>query len=70
MAVHFDSSDPDNLSADERVSELAAIFAAGVLRMRRGAPHPETDEAAPDLQESDATGLDQCAETRLHGQRG
>lgn len=70
MAVRFDPTDPDNMSADERVTELAAILAAGALRMRRGTPPPASDRDAPDLQESTATGLDDCAETRLHGQRG
>ena len=70
MALHSDPSDPDNLSAKERVTELAAILAAGVLRMRRGTQQSAPSGDAPDLQESEATGLDECAETRLHGQRG
>jgi len=69
MASRIDPSDPHNMSPDDRVVELAAILAAGVLRLRRGLVSPELPPAAT-VQDSSQICLDECAETRLHGPRG
>jgi hypothetical protein len=57
--------DPEFLSADERFSELAAILAAGILRLRVRAALPGA-EAAPEISaNSGAACLDVRRETVL-----
>jgi hypothetical protein len=57
-------ADATRLSPDERLSEVAAILAAGVLRLRQRAALPaEKDVENPAKQSPD--GLELSAETRL-----
>ena len=73
MAFASDPTDPANMTPEERLAEFAAIFAEGVLRLRRRGAiltpkltvihHVESGESA-------ANGLEVPSETRLHGQRG
>jgi hypothetical protein len=73
MAFANDPTDPVNMTPEERLTEVAAIFAEGVLRLRhRGAiPDPKLAVIHPvESVESAANGLEVPSETRLHGQRG
>ncbi len=70
MAFVNDPTDPANMSAEERVAEVAAILAEGVLRLRRRAAVPGNVPANNIPLESGQIGLDAGAETRLHGHRG
>ena len=70
MADRTDPTDPAEMTAQERLVELAALLGEGVRRLRaRAAPRPphlpthSASDSCPD-------GLDERAETRLHGQRG
>jgi hypothetical protein len=65
----FDPTDPDQMSADERVAEVAAILAVGVLRLRRrhALSLPSPPQMFPD---SVKTGLEVPDDLRLHGQHG
>lgn len=40
MTVHPDPADPAHLSAEQRLTELAALLAGGVLRLQRRAGLP------------------------------
>jgi len=65
MAFADDPTDPANMTVDERVAEVAAILAEGVLRLRsRGIIH------AVESVDSAANVLADPSETRLDGQRG
>jgi hypothetical protein len=70
MASCTDPTDPADLTAQERLVELAAILGEGVLRLRAGAaptpPHLPTHTAS----DSSPNGLADGPETRLHEQRG
>jgi hypothetical protein len=55
----------DSLHADERLRELAAIFAAGVLRLRARAALPDKHSEQKNLPESPANCLDVPAPTVL-----
>lgn len=57
--------DPAFLTADERLSELAAIMAAGVLRLKARAALPDAEAAQEISADSDATCLDVPAKTVL-----
>ena len=70
MAFANDPSDPANMTPEERLAEVAAILGEGVLRLRRRGAVPEEVPPARNPLESEQTGLDECAETRLHGHRG
>ena len=73
MAIANDPTNPANMTPDERLAEVAAIFAEGVLRLRRRAANltPKLTVIHPvESVESAGTGLDECAETSPHGQRG
>jgi hypothetical protein len=69
MADRTDPTDPANMTAQERLTELAAILAEGArsLRARAALPPPHLLTHSPP--ESCPNGLDERAETRLHGQR-
>jgi hypothetical protein len=64
----FDPTDPDQITADDRVAEVATILAAAVLRLRRrhalATPSPQISS------DSAQTGLEVPADLRLHGQHG
>jgi hypothetical protein len=65
----FDPTDPDQMSADERVAEVAAILAVGVLRLHRR--HALAAPASPQISSTSArTGLEVPADLRLDGQHG
>ncbi|MCC7409808.1 MAG: hypothetical protein IT442_17210 [Phycisphaeraceae bacterium] len=51
MASCIDPTDPAHMTAEERVEELAAILAAGVLRLHRRAAVPA--ETPPSVTASD-----------------
>lgn len=70
MATRTDPTDPANLTSSERLTEVAAILAAGIIRLRRRAAlsAPAAEPQIPP--ESGQNGLDVGAEFRLHGQRG
>ena len=73
MAFANDPTDPANMTPEERLAEVAAIFAEGVLRLRGQAAVPGPKTAVihrVESVESAADGLDECAETSPHGQRG
>ncbi|MCC7409670.1 MAG: hypothetical protein IT442_16515 [Phycisphaeraceae bacterium] len=70
MASCIDPTDPAHMTAEERVEELAAILAAGVLRLHRRAVVITSASPPGIVSDSSQFGLDPCAETRLHGQRG
>ena len=73
MAFANDPTDPANMTPDERVAEVAAILAEGVLRLRRGAAVPVVPGDVPPVRnplESGQNGLDDCAGTSPHGHRG
>jgi hypothetical protein len=57
--------DPAFLTAEQRLSELAAILAAGVLRLRASAALPDTESRAENPPNSGATCLDVTAKTVL-----
>jgi hypothetical protein len=40
MAFCHDPTDPSNLTADERIKEIASLLAAGILRLHRHAAIP------------------------------
>lgn len=70
--VH-DPTDPSFMSPEARVSELAALLAAGVLRLRLPriqAPESGPGQACVAGSKSGESGLDDRAETRLDGPRG
>ena len=73
MAIANDPTDPANMTPQERLAEVAAIFAEGVLRLRRRAAVPGADAAVIhriESVESFGNSLEVRPETRLHGQRG
>lgn len=70
---HLDPTDPAILTPEQRLAEVSAILAAGVLRLRRRCALPATSPPVgnlQNLQESGKTGLELSSETRLHVQRG
>lgn len=58
---------PYDTAADDRFRELAAILAAGVLRLPHSAPAPASSQTHP---ESATTGLEVPSETVLCVTRG
>ena len=73
MTIANDPTNPANMTPDERVAEVAAILAGGVLRLRRrqAVSAPDDPQIHPvESLESVANGLEVPSETRLHGQRG
>jgi len=73
MAFANDPTDPANMTPEERVAEVAAILAEGVLRLRRRAAVPAVPDDVPPVKnplECGQNGLDDCVGTRLHGHRG
>lgn len=73
MTLVNDPADPAILTPEQRLAEVSAILAAGVLRLRRRCALPTTSPPVGNLQnpqESGETGLELSSETRLHVQRG
>jgi hypothetical protein len=70
MAFVNDPTDPANMTPEERVAEVSAILAEGVLRLRRRAAVSHDVPAVKIPLESGQKGLEESAETRLHGHRG
>jgi hypothetical protein len=70
MAFCDDPTDPAHMTPEQRVEEIAAILAAGLLRLRQRvavpAPCPPSEISADSAQNC----LDDSSETRLHGHRG
>jgi len=73
MAFVNDPTDPANMTPEERVAEVAAILAEGVLRLRRRAAVPAVPGDVPAVRispESARNSLEEGGKTRLHGHRG
>jgi hypothetical protein len=73
MTFVNDPTDPANMTPEERVAEVAAILAEGVVRLRRrtATPAGAADVPAPQSAlESAPNGLDECGGTRPCGHRG
>ena len=63
-------TDPASMTPEERLVEVAAILAAGVLRLRSRAAVSAPVGLPESSQESGRNCLDDCRETRLSGHRG
>ena len=70
MTFVNDPTDPANMTPEERVAEVAAILAEGVLRLRRRAAVRGNVSAVENPLESGEKGLEHVAETSPHGHRG
>ena len=73
MAIANDPTSPANMTPDERLAEVAAILAEGVLRLRRRSAVPAVPGDVSPIKnplESGQNGLDECAGTSPHGHRG
>ena len=66
----FDPTNPDLMSAEDRLTEVATILASGVLRLHRRAAIPAPDNHSAITPESDQNCLADIPTTRPHGQRG
>ncbi|MCX7428723.1 MAG: hypothetical protein NTW96_24235 [Planctomycetia bacterium] len=62
--------DPSFLTPDERLSEVAGILAAGVLRLRARAAFPGDNLGPQESLDSGPAGLEVSEETVLSVQRG
>lgn len=67
MTVSFDSTDPIHMTPEQRLTEVAAILAAGFHRLRRKAALPGCPPTPSNPQESEQNCLDEWPESRLHG---
>jgi hypothetical protein len=70
MALCHDPTDPSNLTAEQRLEEIASILAAGVLRLHRHAAIPAASFPSGFPPDSAPSGLDNSPQTRLHGHGG
>lgn len=73
MNPRIDPTAPANMSPEERLAEVAALLAAGVLRLRRRQAVACPDDAVihpVESAESAGNDLEVPPETRLHGHRG
>lgn len=70
MATRDDPTDPAKMTPEQRVEEVAAILAAGVLRLRARAALPPPAAPSEIPSDSGRNGLDDAPETRLHGPHG
>lgn len=70
MAVRNDPSDPARLEPEDRVAEIAAILAAGVLRLRARSALIAENSDVSDPADSGRNCLEVCRETRLHEHHG
>src|SRR5512145_1171913 len=69
MNPRFDPVAPTGMTAEERLAEVAALLAEGVLRLRRRGTLATEGEPLKSL-ESGGKGLEVLEETGLHGVRG
>ncbi len=67
MNSRNDPTNPANMSAEERVAEIATILAAGVLRLRRQAAVPAAISPPSLLSDSGRNSLEECGEESLNG---
>ena len=70
MAAASEPADPNQLSAEQRLHELTAIFAIGTARLlslRADTPTSLSPQIPP---ESSPNGLDECPEKSVHAPRG
>ena len=74
MNPRTDPTDPANMTPEERLTEVATILAAGVLRLRRAAgrdsPGGRSHSPCRIFWNLRQMALMVRSETRLHGQRG
>ncbi len=70
MTSTNDPTDPANMTPEQRLAEVAAILAAGVLRLHRRAAIPAPPDAPVNSENSAQKSLDCFRETRLSGPRG
>ncbi len=66
MAETFDPTDPDSMTPEQRLAEIAQILAAGIFRMHQRAALPAPEFPSDSVLNRLADG----GETRLHGHRG
>ena len=73
MSLRHDPTDPAIMTPEDRLAEVAAILAEGVLRLRRRSgisPTSTPPEISGNPHESGQIGLELSAKSRLHGQHG
>ena len=66
MAETFDPTDPNSMTPEQQVAEIAQILGAGILRLHRRAALPTPGI----LSDSALDRLADGAKRRLHGHRG
>jgi hypothetical protein len=69
MAADFDLASPDQLTAEQRLDEDAAILAVGAARLLSLREIP-TSPPAQIFPESSLNGLDECRDKSVHAPRG
>jgi hypothetical protein len=62
MSLRLDPTDPANMTPDERLDEVASIFARGILRLHGRVPPDQSPEQR--AEESSPTCLDLSAPPR------
>jgi hypothetical protein len=70
MAFSDDPTDPGNMTAEQRIEEISAILAAGVLRLRARTALPASPAPSEISPDSTQNSLDVSPRKRLHGHRG
>jgi len=73
MSSRHDPTDPADMTPEDRLAEVAAILAEGVLRLRRRSgilPTSTPPEISGNPLDLGEIGLDLPAKSRLHGQNG
>lgn len=70
MNSRNDPTDSANMSAEERVAEIATILAAGVLRLHLQARISTANPPIISPVESSQNNLDECGTESLNGHRG
>lgn len=68
MSLRPDPTDPADMTAEQRLDEVASILARGILRLHGRVP--EHSEPAENLPESSATCLELTAPSRPDGATG
>lgn len=73
MSLRHDPTDPACITPEERLAEVAAVLAEGMLRLRQRSgilPTSTPPEISGNPLESGQIGLELSAKSRLHGQHG